>query len=67
MEILIADDLPTHRAGLSRLMEKKGYAVIHACDGGEAAEVYQREPSDLVLIDVMMPLMDGYEAVRPSR
>jgi CheY-like chemotaxis protein len=46
---------------------KKGYAVIHVCDGGEAAEVYQREPSGLALIDVMMPLMDGYEAVRPSR
>jgi len=66
MKILIADDSPSNRASLSRLLEKMGYAVIQVCDGGEAAELHEREPSDLVLIDVMRPLMDGYEAVWPS-
>jgi len=67
MKIPIADDSPTHRAGLSRLVEKMGYTVIQACDGGEAVELYGRERPHLVLSDVMRPMMDGYEAARRMR
>ena len=67
MKILIADDSRTIRAGLARLVEKMGFAVIQAADGAEAVATYERERPDLVLIDVMMPLMDGYEAARRMR
>lgn len=67
MKILIADDSMTIRAGLSRLVEKMGHTVVQACDGSEAVELYERERPDLVLIDVMMPVMDGYEAARRMR
>jgi diguanylate cyclase (GGDEF)-like protein len=67
LKILIADDSPTIRAGLSRLVEKMGYRVIQAVDGAEALALYESERPDLVLIDVMMPVMDGYEAARRMR
>jgi len=67
MKILIADDSRTIRAGLAQLVAKMGYTVIQASDGGEAVELYERERPDLVLIDVMMPAMDGYEAARRMR
>lgn len=67
MKILVADDSRTIRAGIARLVEKMGYTVVQACDGAEAVEVYERERPNLVLIDVMMPTMDGYEAARCMR
>jgi len=44
-----------------------GHTVIHANDGGEAVAMYESERPDLVLIDVMMPVFDGYEAARRMR
>ena len=44
-----------------------GYAVIQACEGGEAVALYERERSDLVLIDVIRPAMNGYEPARRMR
>ena len=41
--------------------------MIEAADGGEAVEMYERERPDLVLIDVMMPVFDGYEPARRMR
>ena len=67
MKILIADDSLTIRVGLSRLVEKMGHTVVQACDGSEAVALYERDRPDLVLIDVMMPVMDGYEAARRMR
>ncbi len=67
MRVLIADDSRTMRAALSLLVEKMGHEVILASDGGEAVEMYERERPDLVLIDVMMPIYDGYEAARRMR
>jgi CheY-like chemotaxis protein len=67
MKILIADGSPTNCAGRFRLVEKMGYAVIWAGDGGEAVELYKRERPDLVLIDLMRPMMDSYEAARRIR
>ena len=67
MKILIADDSATIRSALSRLVEKMGYKVIQARDGSEAVELYERECPDLVLMDVIMPVMDGYDAARRMR
>jgi PleD family two-component response regulator len=48
-------------------LENAGYDVLEACDGLQALEMAQRELPDLVLLDVMMPLMDGYETCRRLR
>ena len=63
MKIPVADNSPTHRAGLSRLVEKMGYAVLQACDGSEAVELHEHERPHLVLIDLMMPEVSGFDVV----
>jgi diguanylate cyclase (GGDEF)-like protein len=67
MRILIVDDSPTILAALRSLVEKMGHSVIEADDGSKALQLYQRDRPDLVLIDVVMPVMDGYEAARRMR
>ena len=67
MKVLIADDSSTIRSVLARLVEKMGHEVIQAADGSEAVMLFDSERPDLVLIDVMMPVMDGYEAARRMR
>src|SRR5258706_12021034 len=67
MKILIADDSRTIRTAIALLVEKMGHAVILAGDGGEAVEMFEGEGPNLVLIDVMMPVCDGYEAARRMR
>jgi diguanylate cyclase (GGDEF)-like protein len=67
VKILIADDSRTIRAALAQLVEKMGHAVIPAGDGGEAVALFESERPDLVLIDVMMPVCDGYDAARRMR
>jgi diguanylate cyclase (GGDEF)-like protein len=65
--VLIVDDSPTIRAALRSLVEKMGHAVIEAEDGSKALKIYGRDRPDLVLIDVIMPVMDGYDAARQMR
>jgi len=67
MRILIVDDSPTIRAALHTLVDKMGHTVIEADDGSKALQLYQQDRPDLVLIDVVMPVMDGYEAARRMR
>jgi diguanylate cyclase (GGDEF)-like protein len=67
MKVLIVDDSPTIRTALRGLVEKMGHSVIEVEDGSEALQSYRRDRPDLVLIDVMMPVMDGYEAARQMR
>lgn len=67
MKVLIVDDSPTIRTALRGLVEKMGHSVIEVEDGREALQSYRRDKPDLVLIDVMMPVMDGYEAARQMR
>jgi len=62
--LLIVDDDPTPRQALRRLLEKLGYAVVVAENGREALELVQREPPDLVLTDLTMPEVDGFELLR---
>src|SRR5215831_12924793 len=57
--ILIADDDGVSRKLLRRLLEQDGYAVRAAADGVEALELFAEEPVDIVLLDVVMPGLDG--------
>ena len=67
MKILIVDDSATIRVALRSLVEKMGHAVVEADDGVKALAAYRSDRPDPVLIDVMMPVMDGYEAARRMR
>jgi len=65
--ILVVDDLPQNVKLLADLLAVKGYSVITASSGPEALEKVEAEQPDLVLLDVMMPGMDGYEVCRRIR
>lgn len=67
MKILLVDDSPTIRAGTSQMLEKMGHAVTMAENGELALAAYQRDRPDLVLMDVTMPVMDGYAAAQQIR
>ncbi len=58
-EILVADDEEAVRALVSRALEIRGHTVTLACDGGEALALLQTKPYDLLLTDIVMPVMDG--------
>lgn len=62
--ILIVDDDTTNRLVLRGLLTQAGYKVVEARDGAEAVESYSLHKPQAVLMDVMMPVMDGYEAAR---
>ena len=62
--ILIADDNPENLKVLARLLKQEGYKIRAATNGKQALESFQAEPPDLVLLDIQMPKMDGYEACR---
>ena len=59
---MVVDDSPVQRKVLSKLLEEEGYRVCTAVDGANAVYVYQREKPDLVLMDINMPVMNGYQA-----
>ena len=62
MKILVVDDAPTNRQILQVFLSRLGHQVVLANDGAEALERFAAERPDLVLMDVMMPKVDGYEA-----
>ena len=62
--ILVVDDLPENREILAGLLEPEGYTVITAKDGQEGLERALADPPDLILMDVSMPRMTGFEACR---
>ncbi|MDO8847031.1 MAG: response regulator [Coriobacteriia bacterium] len=61
--ILIADDEPHIRKLVSFTLANRGYEVLQATDGGEAYDLACAETPDLILLDVMMPVMTGYEVL----
>lgn len=65
--ILIADDEPDIRSVLSLYMENAGYEVVEAADGAEALDVLQHQHIDLCLLDIMMPVLDGYHVLKRIR
>ncbi len=59
--VLIADDDPSILLSLEFLMKKQGYQVLIARDGSEAFELIQQHRPNVLLLDIMMPGMNGYE------
>jgi class 3 adenylate cyclase len=66
-KILVVDDTPVNVKLLADLLAVKGYAVVTAASGAEALAVVEKEQPALVLLDVMMPGMSGYDVCRKLR
>lgn len=62
--ILIIEDNPANLELARYLLEAGGYTILIATDGAEGVRLAQREHPDLVVSDLQMPLMDGYEVLR---
>ena len=62
--VLVTDDSDDVRLALQILLEDAGYEVIEAKDGAEAVKLAQSDAPDLILLDVMMPVMDGFTALK---
>ncbi len=62
--ILIVDDSPTEMHVLKSMLEKNGYQTLTATSGEEGVEVAKSEKPDLVLMDVVMPGLNGFQATR---
>lgn len=64
LTILVADDNTSDRMILKAIVRKQGYEVITAVDGQEAVELFEQHRPQIVLMDALMPRMDGFEATR---
>lgn len=64
MKILVVDDTEANRKLLAWILEDDGHTVIEARDGQQALNLFKESSPDLVLMDVMMPIMDGFEATQ---
>jgi signal transduction histidine kinase/CheY-like chemotaxis protein len=67
LRVLVAEDNLVNQRLVTRLLEKKGHFVVVAGNGREALEALEKESFDLVLMDVQMPVMDGFEATAAIR
>ncbi len=65
--VLVVDDDPIVRDVLSRYLAKEGFAVSSAVDGPSAIELFDRRRPDLILLDLMLPVFDGFEVFRRVR
>jgi CheY-like chemotaxis protein len=63
-KILLVEDNEMNRDMLSRRLARKGYQVIMALDGRQAVEMATAETPDLILMDMSLPVIDGWEATR---
>lgn len=66
-KILIVDDEPNLVKLLKSILEGNGYDVIVACDGQDGLDKTYQEKPDLIILDVMLPKMDGYEVCKMLR
>ena len=63
-KILLVEDNEMNRDMLSRRLQRRGHEVLVAADGAEGVEVAQRERPGLILMDMSLPVLDGWEATR---
>ncbi|MGB2823303.1 MAG: response regulator [Phycisphaerae bacterium] len=67
LRVLLAEDNPVNQRLTASLLDRAGHKVTVAGDGREAVEAFERDDFDLILMDVQMPVMDGFEAVAAIR
>jgi two-component system response regulator MprA len=65
--LLVVDDDPDVRDSLERALRHAGYSVTTAVHGGDALDSVARSPVDLIVLDVLMPMVDGFDACRRLR
>lgn len=65
--ILVVDDIPTNIVLIQALLKGKNYEVIAARSGAEALEAAVSRKPDIIILDIMMPVMDGYEVLARLR
>ena len=63
-KILLVEDNEMNRDMLSRRLERKGYQVVMALDGQQGVDMAHSETPDLILMDMSLPILDGWEATR---
>jgi CheY-like chemotaxis protein len=63
-KILLVEDNEINRDMLSRRLERRGYQVAIALDGEQGVSMAELEPPDLILLDMSLPVLDGWEAAR---
>jgi CheY-like chemotaxis protein len=66
-KVLIAEDNPVNRELLRELLETRGHSVTEACDGQEALKRIEESHPDILLLDLDMPILDGFATVRRIR
>ena len=66
-KVLIAEDNPVNRELLRELLEIRGHSVTEACNGQEALDLLQKSHPDILLIDLDMPVLDGFATVHNIR
>lgn len=66
-KILLVEDEESLAVGLCYNLEEEGYEVVHAGDGRQALEFYERENYDLIILDVMLPYVNGFEIAEKIR
>ncbi len=66
-KVLVVDDEPIVREVLGRYLVKDGFEVVMAADGEAGVEAFTRDPPDLVLLDLMLPKLDGFEVFERIR
>lgn len=64
MKLLLVEDNEMNRDMLSRRLLRRGYEVVMAVDGGEGVEMATSAQPDLILMDMSLPVIDGWEATR---
>jgi two-component system, cell cycle response regulator DivK len=65
--IMVVDDYEDTRRVVRWMLEQQGYRVMEAVNGRDAVEVAVRERPDVILMDLAMPLLDGFDAIRSVR
>lgn len=66
-KVLIVDDEPLMRSMIAEAFEDQHFSVLQAGNGKEAIEIFEKHPIDLLILDVMMPVMDGWSTCRRIR
>src|SRR5258707_4033226 len=66
-KILLVEDNQDSRDGLARRLQRRGYEVVLACDGRQGVDLASAAAPDLILMDINLPVVDGWEATRLIR